>query len=134
MDTDPRVAVLYDDDCGFCRWAAERLRTWGRGRALRFATIQGAEGERLLAPVPSAARLDSMHAVTPDGRVWSAGAAVPVILRALPAGRPFASLARLAPGLTDRAYRTVAARRARLGALLGREACAVDPSAGRTTP
>ena len=129
MAADGLVVVLYDEDCGFCRWSADRLRTWDRRRALRFTSIQGAEGGRLLAPVPPAARLDSMHAVTPDGRVWSAGAAVAVILRLLPAGGPAARVARLAPGLTERAYRAVAARRTRLGTLLGRDACAVDPSA-----
>jgi predicted DCC family thiol-disulfide oxidoreductase YuxK len=130
MDTDLRVVVLYDDDCGFCRWSAERLRTWDRRRALRFAAIQSDEGQRLLGPVPPSARLASMHAVTADGRVWSAGAAAPVILRVLPGGTLLADLTRRAPGLTERAYRAVSARRLQLGALLGREACAVDP--GRT--
>lgn len=131
---DRRIVVLYDEDCGFCRWSSERLRAWDRRHALRFAPIQSAQGRRLLAPVPKVARLESMHAVTPDGRVWSAGAAVPVILRVLPAGAPAAVMARLAPGFTERAYRAVAARRVRLGALLGRDACAVDPSSAGALP
>jgi predicted DCC family thiol-disulfide oxidoreductase YuxK len=122
-----RVAVLYDDDCGFCRWSADRLRAWDRGGRLRFVTIQSAEGQRLLTPVPPRERLDSMHAVTPDGRVWSAGAAAAPILRTLPAGTPLAAVTSLMPGLTERAYRFVAARRTRLGALIGAQACSVDP-------
>jgi hypothetical protein len=43
--------------------------------------------------VPEAQRLDSMHAVTPDGRVWSSGQAVRVILAELPGGSILASIA-----------------------------------------
>ncbi|MGZ4132025.1 MAG: thiol-disulfide oxidoreductase DCC family protein [Actinomycetota bacterium] len=128
MDADRRIVVLYDEDCGFCRWSTDHLRAWDRRHALRFAPIQSAKGQGLLAAIPQEARLDAMHAVTPDGRVWSAGAAVPVILRALPAGSPAAVVTEHVPSLTERAYRTVAARRTRLGALLGRDACAVEPS------
>ena len=24
------LLVLYDEDCGFCRWSADRLRAWAR--------------------------------------------------------------------------------------------------------
>lgn len=85
----------------------------------------------LLAAVPPARRLDAMHAVTSDGRVFTGGAAVPVILRVLPGGPPLAVLAETAPGVTDVVYRAIVARRVRIGALLGEDACAVDP--GRPT-
>lgn len=126
---DPAV-VLYDDDCGFCRWAAERLRRWDRRGRLTFATIQGATGDRLLSDLSPAARLDSWHLATSDGRRWSAGAAVPPLLARLPGGRPLAWLSAFAPALTERLYRAVARRRGTFGRWLGVQACAVDPSRG----
>jgi len=69
-----------------------------------------------------------MHAITSDGRVYTGGAAVPVIVRELPAGRLLGAAAEVSPGLTDRAYRTAAARRTTIGRWLGADACAVDPS------
>lgn len=120
--------MLYDDDCGFCRWSAARLRSWDRGGRLRFTAIQGGDGSRLLSAIPARERLDAMHAVTPDGRVWTGGGALTPILGALPGGGPLAAVSRAAPGLTEWLYRTVAHRRDWLGALVGRQACAVDPS------
>lgn len=128
MGADGRVTVLYDEDCGFCRWSAERLRVWDRSDRLRFVAIQAPEGDALLSRVPPRERLDSMHAVTPDGRVWSAGGAAAPILRRLPLGRPLAAIADAVPGSTERIYRAVAARRTQVGRLLGAAACRVDPS------
>ena len=125
----PRATVVYDDDCGFCRWSAERLRTWDRHGALRFVTLRSAEADDLLAPVPVDRRPLSWHLVTDDGRVWSAGAAVPQVLLLLPGGGPVATLAASMPDITEAAYAAVARRRSTLGRLLGRRACAVDPSA-----
>ena len=127
-----RATVVYDDDCGYCRWSAERLRTWDRHRALRFMTLRSAEADGLLAPVPIDRRPLSWHLVTDDGRVWSAGAAVPQVLGLLPGGGVLAAVAASMPGVTDAAYAAVARRRSTLGRLLGRRACAVDPS-GATT-
>jgi predicted DCC family thiol-disulfide oxidoreductase YuxK len=129
MDAEARVTVLYDEDCGFCRWTADRLRAWDRRGLLRFASIQRSVAS--LAPVPPALWLESVHAVTVDGRVWSGGAAVTAILRALPAGRLPAAIAAFAPDLTERIYRAVARRRTTLGRLLGADACRVDPSRTR---
>ena len=126
-----RTVVLYDEDCGFCRWSAGRLRAWDRHGRLAFAPIQGPEGERLLAGLDRDARLDSLHAVTPDDRVWSAGAALPPVVRALPGVAIAATLATKAPRLTEAAYRLVAGRRDRLGRLLGHQACGIDPSSPR---
>lgn len=128
----PRGSVIYDEDCGFCRWSADRLRAWDRHHALRFVPLQDREADRLLEAVPRGRRMQSWHLVEPDGRVWSAGAAVPRVLRRLPLGAPLASIADAAPGLTDRAYAAVARRRTALGRMLGQRACAVDPSGGST--
>ncbi|TMK15696.1 MAG: aminotransferase class I/II-fold pyridoxal phosphate-dependent enzyme [Actinobacteria bacterium] len=122
------VTVLYDEDCGFCRWSADELRAWDRRRGLTFVSIQNPRGAELLHAVPVAERLDSMHAVTPDGRVWSGGRSVPVILAELPGGSTLASIAATFPGTTEWFYRLVARHRQRLGRLLGQRVCSVDPS------
>src|SRR6266550_4429308 len=124
------VTVFFDSECGFCRWSADKLRAWDTRRRLTFAPIQGPRGEELLHAVPVARRLDSMHAVTPDGRVWSGGQAVRVILAQLPGGGILASFAAALPGATDTTYRLVARHRERLGRMLGQRACSVDPTTG----
>ena len=129
---DERTTVLYDDDCGFCRWSADKLRRWDRHGRLRFVAIQSATGERLLSELTPTERLESWHVITPDGRRSSAGAGLAPVLERLPAGRPLAVVADAVPPVTDAAYRAVAKRRTAIGRLLGAEACAVDPS--RTHP
>jgi predicted DCC family thiol-disulfide oxidoreductase YuxK len=126
------ITVLYDEDCGFCRWSADKLKAWDARRRLTFAAIQSPRGAELLVAVPDAQRLDSMHAVTPDGRVWSGGQAVRVILAELPGGSVLASTAATFPGATDTTYRLVARHRERLGRMLGQRACSVDPCADRS--
>jgi predicted DCC family thiol-disulfide oxidoreductase YuxK len=105
------LKVLYDADCGFCRFSLARLLDWDVGRRLRPIAIQSAEGQRLLAEMPEADRLRAAHVVDDDGRVRSGGAAVEVIARELPAGAPIAWLAGRLPGPTERAYRWVAEHR-----------------------
>jgi predicted DCC family thiol-disulfide oxidoreductase YuxK len=126
-----RATVLYDEDCGFCRWTADRLRTWDRRQRLTFASIQGDVGERALGALDPNARLASWHLVTDDGSVWSGGRAVPELMRRLPGGTPVVAAARRFPGATDRAYRWAASNRDRLGRLLRQRACAVDPGRAR---
>jgi predicted DCC family thiol-disulfide oxidoreductase YuxK len=122
------TTVLFDEDCGFCRWSADKLRRWDTRDRLMFASIQSAKGAELLHAVPVAERLDSMHAVAPDGRVWSGGQAVRVVLTELPGGSALASIAATFPGATERIYRLAARHRQRIGRLLGQRACSVDPS------
>jgi predicted DCC family thiol-disulfide oxidoreductase YuxK len=126
---DPVLTVLYDDDCGACRWSADRLRVWDRRGRLAFDAIQRADD--LLTPIPPERRPESMHVVERDGRVWSGGAAVTRLLTELPGGAPFAWLGRHAPVLTERAYLWVAAHRGQIGTWLGADRCTVDPSASR---
>jgi predicted DCC family thiol-disulfide oxidoreductase YuxK len=118
--------VLFDDDCGFCRWSAERLRSWDRRERLRFASIDGPEGDRFLNELGPDARSASWHVVI-DGRVWSSGAALTEVLRYVPGGRPLSALTAAFPDLTERAYRMVARHRGALGRALGTRACSVDP-------
>jgi predicted DCC family thiol-disulfide oxidoreductase YuxK len=124
------ITVLYDEDCGFCRWSNDKLKAWDTRDRLTFAAIQSARGAERLVAVPEAQRLDSMHAVTPDGRVWSGGHAVRVILAQLPGGSILASIAAAFAGETDMIYRLVARHRERLGRMLGQRACSVDPATG----
>jgi len=120
------ITVLYDEDCGFCRWSADRLRAWAAQHRLTFVAIQS--GAELLHAVPEAQRLDSIHAVTTDGRVWSGGQAVRVILAELPGGSVLASIGAAFPGATEATYRLVARHREDLGRMLGQRACSVDPT------
>src|SRR5919206_2240432 len=106
-----RATLLYDEDCGFCRWATARLLAWDRGGAVRAVPIQGPEGARLLASVPPERRLQSWHLVTGEGTLHSGGAAIAPLARLLPLGAPVAALAAPAPRTTERMYRAVARHR-----------------------
>ncbi len=110
--------LLYDRDCGFCRWCLGKVLAWDRRRTLRPLAIQSEEADRLLDGVPEEQRLASWHLVDGDGTVRSAGAAFPSLFRELPGGAPFAALAARAPRATDRAYRWVAGNRSRWGRLV----------------
>jgi predicted DCC family thiol-disulfide oxidoreductase YuxK len=131
-----RHLVLYDEDCGFCRWSLDRLLRWDRHGRLRATPIQSEEGDRLLADLSEEDRLASWHLVTPGGRRYSGGAAAGPMARLLPAGAPVALLVETFPRTTDRLYRWVARNRDSLGRRLGEEACSVDPSRQprRSTP
>ena len=123
------ATVFYDEDCGVCRYTADKLVRYGRP-ALRAIPIQGAEAQAALdeAGIPVARRMESWHFLGPDGRLTSAGAAVGPLARTLRFGRPFGALADAFPGLTDRVYRWLAAHREQVGSLLGQNACSIDPS------
>ncbi len=110
-------AVLYDRDCGFCRWSLDKILVWDRHRVLRPVAIQSEEGQRLLASVPPERRLDSWHLVV-DGKVRSAGAAAPPLFAVLPGGRPLAALLRACPRATEWSYRWVAEHRDLMARLL----------------
>jgi predicted DCC family thiol-disulfide oxidoreductase YuxK len=115
------VIVLYDDRCGFCRWSVSKIMAWDRAPRVRFAPIRSSEGEARLEGIDR--RDSSWHLVTRDGRVVSAGAALPFLLRELPGGRPLARLTGALPRSTDRAYRAIARRRGHLGRILHVDAC-----------
>jgi predicted DCC family thiol-disulfide oxidoreductase YuxK len=126
--------LLYDEDCGFCRWGVDRLLRLDRRHELEAIPIQNREGADLLSSMTPAERLESWHVRSPDGRVWSAGRAVPVILRLLPGGKGLASVTDRFPRTVDRSYRLIARNRSTLGRLIGARACAVDPSARPAVP
>jgi predicted DCC family thiol-disulfide oxidoreductase YuxK len=134
--------VIYDDDCGFCRWSlalllrADRPRADpGRGAlgALRPLPLGTPEADYLLHDLPPAERGASWHLVIDPPDVdqlsfdteparFSAGAALVPVLRFLPRGRRLAWLVARVPGPTERGYRWVAAHRGLLGHLVRRRA------------
>jgi predicted DCC family thiol-disulfide oxidoreductase YuxK len=117
-----RATVLYDVDCGFCRWTLAKLLAWDRQRALRPVAIQDSAGQALLASMDEERRLASWHLAFPDGRLYSAGPALVEALPLLPAGRPLGKLAGWVAPVTDRVYDLVARRRAIPGRLVSRAA------------
>jgi predicted DCC family thiol-disulfide oxidoreductase YuxK len=118
----PAVTVLYDRDCGFCRWSVGRLLAWDRGHRLQPVAIQSEEGERLLADLAPEQRLASAHAIDAAGRRTSGGDALAPVAEVLPVGRPLAAVARRAPRLARVGYDAIAARRPLLGRLVSERA------------
>ncbi len=108
------LTILYDADCGFCRFTLATLLAWDRRRLLMPVSIQSDEGQELLHEVEPELRLASAHAVTADGRVYSGGAALEPVAKVLPAGAPLAAAARLLERPVDRGYRWVANNRTAL--------------------
>lgn len=114
------VTVFYDDDCRFCKVLTVALLVWDRRGRLAAAPIQGPEGQEALAALAPEKRLESWHLADERGRVWSAGAAFPPLLRQLPGGRPLAALTARFPRATDRGYFWVADHRVGLSRLVPR--------------
>jgi predicted DCC family thiol-disulfide oxidoreductase YuxK len=109
-----RSAVLYDADCGLCKWLLAWLLRWDRQRCLRPVALQRPEAEVLLGELTPTERMASWHLISPTGERFSGRLALPALLRILPAGGlPAAVIVRL-PRLTDRGYRWVAEHRSQL--------------------
>ena len=89
----PTTTLIYDSDCGFCRWLLAKLLAWDRRGALRPVALETEEADRLLAGMPKERQMASWHLVDADGRVSSAGAGFAPVFRLLPGGSPLASLA-----------------------------------------
>jgi predicted DCC family thiol-disulfide oxidoreductase YuxK len=109
------TTLLYDSDCGFCRWSLGKVLAWDRGRQLRPVSLQSKEAEGLLAGMAEEERMGSWHLVGPDGEIRSAGAGIAPLLRLLRGGSPLAAVAARAPGLMERGYRFVAGHRSLWG-------------------
>jgi predicted DCC family thiol-disulfide oxidoreductase YuxK len=106
-----RWAVLYDPDCGFCRWSLAQLLALDRTHRVRPVALGTEEADRLLADLSPDQRAASWHLVSPAGERTSAGLAAVPLLRLLPGGRPPAALLAKLPGVTERTYRWVADHR-----------------------
>ncbi len=124
--------VIYDNDCGFCRWSLAVLLDRDLG-ALRPLPLGTPEADYLLHDLTPAERGASWHLVIDPlgpGQLsfdtsperFSAGAALAPVLRLLPRGRRLAFLVARVPGTTERGYRWVAGHRGPLGRLVTRRA------------
>jgi predicted DCC family thiol-disulfide oxidoreductase YuxK len=118
MSARGRAVILYDRDCGFCRWTVDKVLAWDRPGRLRPVAIQSAEGDRLLSGLEPEARLRSWHLVDEAGVLHSGGAAAEPLARLLPGAGWLSVVFRVFPGSTERAYRFVAAHRSRWARLL----------------
>jgi predicted DCC family thiol-disulfide oxidoreductase YuxK len=134
--------VIYDADCGFCKWCLALLLTWDRRRvrrsggergrpspptqqsrwgrsaasyALRPLPLGTPEADRLLADLTEEERNASWHLVDENGARFSAGAALSPALGLLPGSRIPAALVARVPHFTERGYRWVAEHRGLLG-------------------
>jgi predicted DCC family thiol-disulfide oxidoreductase YuxK len=112
--TGSRWTVIYDGNCGFCKWMLAGLLRHDTERRLLPIALGTPEADALLSDLTPAERNASWHLVSPAGERGSAGAATPDLLRLLRRGRaPAAVLSAIQP-VTDLAYRWVAANRAQL--------------------
>jgi predicted DCC family thiol-disulfide oxidoreductase YuxK len=113
------VIVLYDADCGFCRWAMAWAVRRDHHHVLVTVPIQSPLGSELLVDVVPSDRLRSAHVVRDNGCRRSGGAAAADVLSVLPPTRALGRLARSLPRTTASLYGVLAARRRILGRLVG---------------
>jgi predicted DCC family thiol-disulfide oxidoreductase YuxK len=110
-----RATVIYDADCGFCKFSLAVLLAWDRRGVLEILALESPEADRLLADLTPEQRNSSWHLVDESGRRNSAGAALAPALALLPGGRFPAALVGRIPHLTERGYRWVVDHRGLLG-------------------
>jgi predicted DCC family thiol-disulfide oxidoreductase YuxK len=118
--------VIYDPDCGFCRFSLALLLAWDGSRrtgaeVLRPLALGTAEADELLADLTEEERNASWHLIRAAART-SAGAALAPGLRLLPGGRAPAALFARFPDATERGYHWVTEHRGLLGRFLGARA------------
>jgi predicted DCC family thiol-disulfide oxidoreductase YuxK len=111
------ATLLYDRDCGFCRWSLGKVLAWDRRGRIQPVALQSKEADELLDGMPGDQRMRSWHLVDSEG-VHSAGAGFPPLLHLLPGGSPLAALTARAPRATERGYRFVAGNRSLWGKLV----------------
>ena len=109
-----RWALLYDAECGFCKWTLSVLLRWDRAARLAPVALQRPEAADLLKELTPTERMASWHLISPCGERRSGGDALSPLLRALPGGRPPAAVLARFPGLTARGYRWLAEHRSGL--------------------
>lgn len=117
-----RWIVLYDADCGLCRWLLAAILRWDRDRALAPVALQSDDARALLSDLSPGQRMASWHLISPRGKRFSGGAALAPMLRLMPHGKLPAAAAAAMPTVTERAYRWVAAHRAQLASLVSERA------------
>jgi predicted DCC family thiol-disulfide oxidoreductase YuxK len=130
------VILIYDSDCGFCRWCLGKVLAWDRRGAVRPLALGTDEAKGLLGEMPSGEQFSSWHLVDANREVRSAGAGLAPLLRLLPGGSPFAAAVARFPDATERAYRAVSGNRGIFGRLVtdGAKRRADARIADRTSP
>jgi predicted DCC family thiol-disulfide oxidoreductase YuxK len=112
------ATLVYDDDCGFCTWWAERIARHGDVTLVGFSQLDTATRERL----PDEYE-DCAHLLT-DEAVYSCGESIEEALLHTDAGGDARSLVAFLRGfeeyerVRERAYRAVADHRGTLGQFL----------------
>jgi len=92
------LRVLYDEDCPFCRWTAERLRRWDRARRLRLIPYDRVKEDPGLTLAVRGQRLGAtVHVVDDEDRLATGGEAILAVVALLPGGDPVARLVRASP-------------------------------------
>ena len=81
----PRVLVIYDGECRFCRWGIEWVQRLDARNALEFCPFGRPAAEEALAALPAEHRYESMHALV-SGRLYSGTEAARIVLQHLPLG------------------------------------------------
>jgi predicted DCC family thiol-disulfide oxidoreductase YuxK len=100
--------LLYDADCGVCKFILARVIELDRGGRYRPLALQDPRAAELLPGLGEEERMQSFHIVEPDGTVHSAGDALALLIPPL----------ERVPGVASRAYWLVAGNRSRLGRLI----------------
>ena len=104
------MVLIYDRDCGFCRWSLGKVLAWDRRGAVRPVALGTPEANSLLGDMPRERQFSSWHLVDETG-VHSAGAGFPPLLRLLPGGGPLAAGTAKLAGATESAYRFISGNR-----------------------
>ena len=104
-DSPERAWLLYDADCGLCKFVVARVLELDRARRLRPVALQDPRAAGLLPGLDAEERLRSFHLVDSAGAVHSAGDGLAELVRPL----------RRFPRLSSWLYWLVAGNRDRLG-------------------
>ena len=122
--TDQTTATLvYDRDCGFCRWCVGWVLRLDRHRRLRTVALQADLATELLPGLSPEQRMGSWHLVRAEGGVLSGGAALGPLAAVLWPGFG-RRLGRVIAPFADPGYRLVADNRGPLGRLVSVDAVA----------
>ncbi len=100
--------LLYDADCGLCKFVVARVLELDRARRFQPVPLQDPFAAELLPEMSEEARMESFHVVAGDGAVHSAGDGLAEVVPPL----------RRFPRLASRLYWLVADNRDRLGKLI----------------
>ena len=100
--------LLYDADCGLCKFVVARVLELDRARRLRPVALQDEKAVELLPALTTEERMASFHLVDAGGTIHSAGDGLAELFPSL----------RRSPRVASRLYWLVAGNRDRLGKLI----------------